>query len=213
MKPFYWFTRALIKVFVFAAYGHKVYGKEHIVQGKGILAPNHTSFLDPPLIAASWPEEVSFLARKSLFSYRLFGTLITILNAYPVNGTAQDLNSFRLIYGMLEQNKKVVIFPEGIRSSDGALTPIKSGIGMLALRSKSPIFPIYIHGCYQIWNRQRRFPKLWGKTACVIGSPIYWHSFSHLEKKEAQEAIASNVKESLEKLKTWYDNGAIGCPP
>jgi 1-acyl-sn-glycerol-3-phosphate acyltransferase len=213
MNFFYWVTKSSFKAFFKVFYGHKIYGLEHFSKGRGIIAPNHTSFFDPPMIAASWPEDASFLARKSLFSWPIFGSMIRRLNSYPVNGTTQDLGSIKLVCRLLSENKKVVIFSEGMRSTDGKLSPIKSGIGMLAIRCQSPIIPVYIFGCYDIWNRDRRFPKLTGKTACVFGSPIDWQKFSHLTKKEAQEAIAASVKEAIEKLKIWYEKGAQGSPP
>lgn len=213
MNFFYWLTKSSFKIFFKIFYSHKVYGTEHFFTGRAIIAPNHTSFFDPPMIAASWSEETSFLAKKSLFSSFIFGPLISRLNSYPVNGTTQDLGSIKLVCQLLAENKKVVIFPEGIRSIDGNLSPIKSGIGMLAIRCESPIIPVYISGCYAIWNRHQRFPKLTGKTACIFGSPIEWQKFSHLRKKDAQEQIAVNVKDAIEQLKIWYENGAEGCPP
>lgn len=213
MNFLYWLTKNSFGFFFKFFYSHKIYGLEHVKKGRGIIAPNHTSFFDPPLIAASWPEDTSFLARKSLFASPIFGPIISRLNSYPVNGTTQDLGSIKLVCQLLDQNKKVVIFPEGIRSIDGKLGVIKSGIGMLAIRCQSPIFPVYISGCYKIWNRYERFPKLHGKTACVFGTPIDWQNFSHLGKKEVQEAIAIAVKEAIEKLEIWYQNGAKGSPP
>lgn len=170
MNHFYWLTRHSLFLFFALFYRHKIFGAEHVAEGRMIIAANHTSFLDPPIIAASIPEEVSFLARKSLFSSFLLRNLISRLNAYPVEGTSQDLNSFKMICKLLQENKKVAIFPEGIRSANGQLTEIKSGIGMLAMRNKAPILPIYISGCFDIWSRHQRFPKLKGKTVCVIGS-------------------------------------------
>jgi 1-acyl-sn-glycerol-3-phosphate acyltransferase len=213
MNNFYWLTTNSFKVFFKVFYGHKVYGLEHFYNGRGIIAPNHTSFFDPPMIAASWPEDASFLARKSLFTRPVIGTMIRHLNSYPVNGTTQDLGSIKLVCKLLSENKKVVIFPEGIRSFDGQLGPIKSGIGMLAIRCQSPIIPAYLSGCYEVWNRHKPAPKLKGKTTCVFGSPIDWQQFSHLDKKEAQEQIAQAVSEAIEKLKVWYESGAVGSPP
>lgn len=213
MKIFYWsvckFTNLLCRIF----YRHKIYGLEHVCSGKAIIAPNHNSFLDPPLIAASWPEIVSFLARKSLFSSPIFGRLMKRLNAYPVSGTVQDISSIKLICQLLKEEHQVVIFPSGIRSLDGSIGPIKAGISMLALRCGAPIIPVYIHGSFQVWGRERRFPRLRGSTACIIGSPIYPEPFSIFKKKEAQEAIGNEVKNSLEALRLWYENGAKGSPP
>lgn len=201
--------KAIFKVF----YRHRVYGLEHVCQRRAIIAPNHSSFLDPPLIGVSWPKEVSFLARKSLFSSFFWGPIINHLNAYPVEGTAQDLSSIRLICQLLNQEHQVVIFPTGLRSSDGTLGEIKAGIGMLAMRCNAPITPVYIAGSFAIWNRHHYFPRLYGKTACVIGSPIHCKDFKHLDKKAAQELIGEQVRKSLESLHTWYDNGAQGVPP
>lgn len=204
MKPLYRITRSIFKLYFKIFHRHSTYGLENFMKGRAILAPNHTSFFDPPLVAISWPGEVSFLARKTLFASPIFGTLITRLNAYPVNQASQELSSMKLICQLLGEDKNMVIFPEGKRSSDGSLLPIKSGIGMLAMRAQSPIIPVYIHGGFYVWNRFQRFPKLSGKTACVFGAPIDWHDFSHLDKKAAQEAIANKVRESILELKSWY---------
>lgn len=213
MKPFYWCIRGLFKTYFKIFYHHTVYGLEHSVEGRAIIAPNHTSFFDPPIVAISSKEEIHFLARKSLFSSSLFGSLITKLNAHPINPSSQEISTLKLIYRLLKENKKVVIFPEGSRSKDGSLLPIKQGIGMLSLHSDAPIIPVYIDGAYSIWNRTRKFPKISGKTACVFGTPIIPGEFKHLKNKEAQNAIAEQVTVALHNLKRWYDKGAIGSPP
>ena len=146
MKPFYWLAKTFAKGFFHLFYHHQVFGKIHIPQGPCILAPNHTSFFDPPLIGISCDDEVSFLARGTLFKNRFLRCLISQLNSYPITGTGQDITSIKLIIQLLQEDKKVVIFPEGRRSRDGNLLPIKPGIGMLAARCQCPIVPIYIHG-------------------------------------------------------------------
>jgi 1-acyl-sn-glycerol-3-phosphate acyltransferase len=210
---FYWLTTSSLSVFFKLFYRHKVYGLEHVKPGRNIIAPNHTSFFDPPLIGASCPGEISFLARKTLFDSCLFGWIIRKLNAHPIDVAGQDLASLKLMCQLLAENKTLVIFPEGMRSRDGKLGAIKSGIGMLALRCQSPITPVYLSGAYEVWSRYRRFPKLTGRTACVFGTPIEWQRFQHLSKKESQEAIAVAVKDAIENLAAWYHNGAKGSPP
>lgn len=213
MKPFYWCVRGTVKLFVELFYGHKVYGTSHIQSGRAIIAPNHASFLDPPIISASWPIEISFLARKSLFSTFLIGWSIKRLNAYPVDGTNHDITSIKLICKLLNEDHQVVIFPSGVRSFDGKLDEIKSGVCMLALRCHAPIIPVYIYGSFDVWDRTRRFPKLRGKTACVIGSPVSWEPYAQMDKKEGQEAMRQKVAEAIEGLQEWYEKGAIGAPP
>ncbi len=214
MKIFYWMAYYLSKGFFHLFYSHRVYGKKYIPKGPCIIAPNHASFLDPPLIAISCDEEVSFLARGTLFKNTFFKNFFLLLNTYPITGTAQDVGSLKLIIQLLQENKKVIIFPEGKRSKDGLILPIKPGIGMLASRCECPIIPVYIHGTHDIWPRNRFFPKLWRKkTACVFGHPILGDSFKDLPKKEAQEKIAVNIQKSLNMLKDWYLHGAKGDVP
>ena len=201
MTFFYYFSRLIFKLYFKLFYRLKVSGIENNIPGKAIIASSHTSFLDPPVIATCWPEEISFLARKSLFDSPILGPIIRRLNAFPVAGTMQDIGSFRVICRLLDEGKKVVIFPEGVRSSDGKLTPFKSGIGMLSTRCMAPIIPIYLHGCYEVWHRNQRFPKPWGKITCKIGSPIYPQTYAHLEKKKAHQAIAEQLKSSFQSLK------------
>lgn len=193
-------------------YRHKVYGLEHYVKRAAIIAPNHTSYYDPPIAAISWPEEVHFLARESLFRNPLFGRFIRALNSHPVSGDVSDVSIFKMIISLLKEGKQVVLFPEGART-EGELGEIKPGIGMLVMRSKSAIVPTYIHGANEIWDIHRKVPKLRGRTACVFGTPILWEAFAHLEKREAQEKISEQLREALLALKAWYESGAKGTPP
>lgn len=193
-------------------YRHKIYGLEHFYPGAAIIAGNHTSFLDPPILAISWPQEVHFLARESLFRPWGFGSLIRALNAHPVSGDAGDVAVFKTITQVLKEGKKVILFPEG-RRTEGELGEIKPGIGLLVSRAQAAIIPAYIHGACQIWGIKRRLPKLWGRTACVFGTPILWESFANLDKKEAQKAISQELTKSILALKAWYEAGAQGTPP
>ena len=209
----YRFVIFVSKCFFKIFYRHKVYGLEHFIPGGAILAANHTSFWDPPAIAISWPEEVHFLARESLFKNPLFGSFIRAVNTHPVSGTAGDVAVFKTIINLLKQGKKVILFPEGARSRDGQFTSVKPGIALLLSRSEAAVIPTYLHGIYEIWKRDRKFPKLHGRSVCVFGSPIYWETYVHLGKKEAQEAIARAIEQAILNLKAWYEAGAQGTPP
>lgn len=203
------FSWCFFKIF----YRHKIYGLEHYVKREAIIAPNHNSYFDPPLAAISWPGEVHFLAKEELFKPFLFGRFIQALNSHPIKGDVGDVFVFKTILQLLKEGKQIILFPEGGRM-DGEIGEIKPGIGMLLMRSQAAIIPTYIHGTYEIWGRNRKFPKLFGKkTSCVFGTPILWESFAHLEKRKAQEEIAKCLSKSLHALKEWYDSGAEGIPP
>ena len=114
---------------------------------------------------------------------------------------------------LLNKGHKVLMFPEGTRSKDNTLLEIKPGIGLLLSKSQSLIIPTYIHGTFDIWNRQQKFPKLWGKTAVVFGTPIRWEDFKEYERKEAQTRVAKQLTEALKALRRWYEGGRQGPPP
>lgn len=213
MKLFYALIYTTAKLLAKVIYRHHVYGLEHVPNGPAILAGNHVSFLDPPLIGISCSEEVNFLARSSLFDHRLFGLAIRNLNAYPVSGDLQNLNTFKTIARLLHEQKKVVIFPEGNRTPDGKLGKIKPGVAMVALRSNAPVVPVYVHGTYEAWPSQKRFPSLSGKTTCVFGTPLYPDTYRAMEKKAAYLQLSLDLEKSLHALEEWYRKGAVGSPP
>ncbi|MBS0621178.1 MAG: 1-acyl-sn-glycerol-3-phosphate acyltransferase [Verrucomicrobia bacterium] len=188
---------------------HKIYGTDNYYEGAAIIAANHTSYLDPPALAISWPQEVHFLARESLFKNRFFGGLIRKLNAHPVSGDAGDIGVFKLIGSLLSEGKKIILFPEGRRSETDELSVLKSGISLLVSRAEAAVIPAYIHGTYAVWNRKRKFPKWFGKTACVFGQPILWSSYAHLGKKEGQKALTDEIGRSIEALRKQYEREVV----
>jgi len=193
-------------------YRHKVYGKEHLPQGAALIASNHCSFLDPPLIGISYPGKVHFLGRATLFKRPAFAWLIRRLNTHPVDPGKGNLKTFKLILSLLKKGSRVVLFPEGRRSRTGKLLPGQPGIGMLVLKSKSQVIPVYLHGTFALWAPKKRFPELFGhRTACVFGRPL---TFSHLEgKREDQQQIADEIMRAIAALQRWYDEGAKGPIP
>jgi 1-acyl-sn-glycerol-3-phosphate acyltransferase len=210
---FYRFILSSAKCFYALFYRHKVYGVEHFCHGGAIIACNHVSYLDPPAVAISSPQEIHFLAKEGLFKVPLFGRLISALNAHPVSGSAGDIAVMRLIVQLLSEGKKVLLFPEGTRGEKDELKELKPGIALLVARSNTAVIPAYVDGTFAIWNREQRFPKLWGRTRVVFGSPIRWEEFAHLDKKEAHEQFSRRLTLALNALREWYKAGARGTPP
>ena len=152
------------------------------------------------------------MARESLVRYFLFGRFIRAMNSHPVRGDSTDISVFKTILRLLKEGKQIILFPEGERAY-GELAEIKPGIGMLLMRAKTVIIPTYIHGAFDIWSRDRKLPKPFGKTALVFGKPISWEAFAHLEKKKGQEAIIKQMAQSIISLKEWFLAGCQGVPP
>ncbi len=133
----------------------RIEGTEYVPKrGAYILAGNHISNLDPPLVAISLWRPHAFMAKEELFRKRWFAWLITRLHAYPVRRGAPDRNALKRSYEYLERGFPVVIFPEGTRSETGELQPAEMGVGMIAYRSGVPVIPFYLWGTREVTPRE-----------------------------------------------------------
>jgi cytidylate kinase len=202
-------VRAILKIF----YRLRIDGLSHFRSGSGVIAANHASFFDPPVISVSCPEEVHFLAREPLFRVPILGRVIRVLNSHPVSRDASDAHTFRVLIQLLHAGQKVILFPEGSRTMDGCLQPLEKGLGFLVCKARCTIFPVYVDGTFQAWKRGSPLPRPFGRIRCVFGSPIEWSEFEGLDKKEAMERITKRTEQSIIGLKKWLESGAVGEPP
>ncbi|MCH9632312.1 MAG: 1-acyl-sn-glycerol-3-phosphate acyltransferase [Chlamydiae bacterium] len=210
---FYKFSRKLVEIFFKLFYKAKVYGeKEHFIDGKALIAGNHVSYFDPPLVGVAWPEVIHYFARPSLFDKPVLGFLLRSYNVHPLSSKGA-LGALKLLSAFLKKGCKVVIFPEGTRSKEDRITDMKLGFTMIAQKNNCPIIPAYIHGAYDVWNCYRKKPKLSGQLACVFGTPLTWDKFEGVDRKQAQEEMGKAWLKSMENLKSWYVAGAKGSPP
>jgi len=211
MKLSYKIVYSLARFFFKTCFRLRIYGLEHFRNGAAVIAANHASYYDPPVLSISCPEEVHFLAREGLFKIPILSRLIKMLNSHPIARGASDAQTFKKMLGFLSEGKKLILFPEGERAYDGKLLPLQRGLAFLVQKAKCRIIPAYIHGSYDAWPRGKKVPKIFGKMAVVFGSPIEWEERS--DKKVAQEQITKRTEQAIRDLKAWYDHGAKGTPP
>jgi 1-acyl-sn-glycerol-3-phosphate acyltransferase len=187
------------RLFFKTFYRHTVIFEEKPLPQKGvIIAANHVSFLDPPLISGSWDGELYFLARRSLFENPFLGLLLRQLNSVPV-GMGSD--AIKIAYRLLREGKSIVIFPEGTRSETGELGTFRNGIGLIARETGAPIIPTYIFGTHEIWPKERRLPHLFGKrSGCIFGRPLFAH------RDEDPKTITERVFEEVRELRYLHEN-------
>lgn len=148
-------------------------GVENVpLTGPAILAANHVSYLDPPLIGAALGRPVHFMARSSLFRFPVFGWFIRKMQAVPVDregGTGGA--GLKAVVDRLEAGGAIILFPEGTRSRDGQLLPVRAGVGLMVLKSSAPVIPVRLFGLYEAYGRHRWFPRP-GRITLVYGPPL-----------------------------------------
>ncbi len=202
MKPLYWICVSLARLFARFMFSMKVEGLENLVktgEGGTIIASNHQSYLDPPLIAAAYKGEIHFLARQTLFK-GLFGKLIASVNAVPVNQGGADLASMKTIINEVKKGNRVLMFPEGTRTKDGELQQGAAGVGMIVAKSKAIVQPIYISGAYEAWPRSEKKPRKHPITI-TIGKPFDFNHLGKVKTKEQYQEIADTIMTRIGELK------------
>ena len=128
-------------------FGIKIHGVDKVPSdGRILLAPNHRSYLDPPLSGLGLKRETYFLAKKELFKNPILAIYFKSLNTRPVRRTGVDKDAIRTIESLLDQKQAVVIFPEGTRCRKGDFLKPKKGIALVALRTNTDIIPVTILG-------------------------------------------------------------------
>lgn len=171
----YGLARELVQAVFRVANRLEVTGQEFIpADGPFLLASNHASFIDPPLLSAAVPphRQLYFFARKTLFK-GAFGKLIASLQAIPVDRDGDsDLGAFRRVFAIMQQGGCLLVFPEGTRSRDGQLQPAQKGVGLIACRSAVPVVPARVFGTYEYWGRGQKLPRLGAPLRVGFGPAI-----------------------------------------
>lgn len=160
MNPSYRIAWSIFRT-IFAVYFRwKVCNPERVPRnGPVILASNHASFLDPPLVGSGLPRAINYLARESLFRFPLVGAILRSWNSVPVDRDGGGASGLREILGRLNKGGGIILFPEGTRTKDGKLQPARSGVGLTVIKSNAPVVPVRVFGTYEAYNRTMKFPR------------------------------------------------------
>jgi 1-acyl-sn-glycerol-3-phosphate acyltransferase len=143
-----------------AYFGLEFRGVENIPRGGPlVIAPNHQTYADPPLVTIPVRRPVHYMAWDRLFTIPAFGWWIRRLRAFPVRVDERDMRATREAIRLLQAGEVVMIFPEAGRSTDGLMQPFKPGAFRLAVAVKAPVLPVAISGGTASWPPGRRLPR------------------------------------------------------
>jgi 1-acyl-sn-glycerol-3-phosphate acyltransferase len=167
---YFWYTLSKIAARCFFAF--RIIHRERMIEaGPVILAANHQSYFDPPLVGICSKRAVYYLARKTLLDIPFLGKLLPDINVIPVDRDGNDMSALKKIIRLVRSGNGVVLFPEGTRSPDGSLQRGKSGIGLIIAKTRAPVQPMRLFGSHEA------FPKGSGKVALapitvIVGDAI-----------------------------------------
>ncbi|MFV1994617.1 MAG: lysophospholipid acyltransferase family protein [Verrucomicrobiales bacterium] len=156
----------------YSHYGYRVVNPERLIEeGSAIIAANHASFLDPPMIGVAFQKELYYLARKTLFKNPFFGWLYAKWNSIPVDQQRPDMTSLKTMIRLLKEGHRVLIFPEGERTFEGELGSGLPGVGLLVAKSRAPVLPVRIFGTSEALPRGARLLRP-AKIRVVVGEKL-----------------------------------------
>jgi 1-acyl-sn-glycerol-3-phosphate acyltransferase len=184
--------------------------------GPVILAANHASNLDAPVLGA-WliprlGRRIHWLGKRELFAWPIVGWVAANGGVHPVDRGSADVEAFRLASRILEGGHILFVFPEGTRSPDGALQEARDGVALLALRTGAPIVPIGIGGSNRVWPKGQRLPHPGGNVVVRVGRPFRPADElpAGMDRKAAKGLVTRMIMERIAALLPDRQRGVYG---
>lgn len=188
----YGFLKIALYYFFTLFFRFKIIGAQHLPMSGGvIIAANHISLWDPPVLSAACTRPINFMAKEELFANPLFSRIITNLKAFPVRRGAADRTAIRYAINLLKNGEILGAFPEGTRSKTGELGKPEPGIAMIALKAGVTIVPAAIIGTNKVFKKGSILPQFIVK----FGKPIM--ITEEKADKEMMEKISATIMEEI----------------
>jgi 1-acyl-sn-glycerol-3-phosphate acyltransferase len=187
----------------------KVYGKENVpVEGGCVLACNHFSWVDPPVLAIGSPRNVYFMAKIEAHKVPGLGSLIRAFGTFPVRRGESDRDAVRTMRRVVAEGNALGLFAEGTRQLSGVPGVVQAGAAMVAIQEGVPIVPAAIHGS-QTWRIGNFHPVsiAWGKPMSFDGLPKGGKGY-----KEASLHLQVEIRRLFDGLVELHQRGRVGAP-
>jgi 1-acyl-sn-glycerol-3-phosphate acyltransferase len=182
---------------MFAVYFRwSVFNPERVpLTGGVILASNHASFLDPPLVGSGLHRDINYLARESLFRFPGIGALLRSWNSVPVDRDGGGAAGLKAILERLLAGGGIILFPEGTRTTDGQLQKARSGIGLTVIKSDAVVIPVRVFGTFEAFGKNHKFPRP-KKVSVKYGEPMRFEKL----RAEAKDCSKPRLKEIYQQV-------------
>jgi 1-acyl-sn-glycerol-3-phosphate acyltransferase len=203
MQPLYGVSHYWIRVAYDMFFRGEVTGLENLPrEGAFLIAANHASHLDPPMIGSQVPRQMSFFARKTLWNSRAFSWWLTGVGTIPVDRDGgQDVSALKRVLRALADGRVMILFPEGTRSLDGRLQSPKPGVGFIVCKTRVPVVPARIFGSFAAFGKGMTFPRLGTPLTVVFGKPIAPAEYDDPSAgKERYQVASARIMERIAQL-------------
>jgi 1-acyl-sn-glycerol-3-phosphate acyltransferase len=173
MRPFYGFFHYVALCFHQIWFRGEVVGTDNFpTDGPFLIASNHASHFDPPIVGSHVPRQMRFFARKSLWNNKLMAWWLNEVETIPVERDSGDVGAIKRVLQALKEDRAVVLFPEGTRTTDGHLQKAKAGVGLMACKTGVPVVPCRVYGSFTAFGKGTKIPRFGTPIDIVFGPPI-----------------------------------------
>lgn len=191
----YGLAKTILRPLTKALFAARVRGEEHVpATGPIVVAANHRSLLDPPLLGAWFPRTIQYMAKRELFSIPVLSWFITQWHAFPVDRDRADLGAIRQALRILKDGGVVGIFPEGTRNLDGAVKA-RGGAILIAATAGCPVVPVALVGTQYAARRLRA-----SKVEVRIGEPVRFEGTARKPTKTELERWTAELTQTIDAL-------------
>jgi 1-acyl-sn-glycerol-3-phosphate acyltransferase len=216
MNACYRFAWVVFRAIFRCYFRWRVFNPERVpLSGGAVLAVNHASYIDPPLVAAGLRRTVACLAREDLFRFPPMAWVLRQWGVVPLDRDGGSASGLRVIITRLHEGNAIVLFPEGTRTRDGQMQPARSGIGLIVIKSDQPVVPVRVFGTYEAYGRHV-FVPMPRPIAVKYGEPMRFERL-RAEAKTAPKArlkaiyqeVADELLQSIARLEPCEDKTAF----
>jgi len=194
---FYWFVKGIFFPFARLYLGLTRDGLEHLPRrGPAIVVSNHASYADAIILGSAAPRPIHFVVLQSMYDLLLIRWFYWGMGTIPVRAEGQDSGSIKRAVRLLSSGGILGVFPEGGRTSDGALSEPRLGAAMIAALSGAPVVPAYIDGARDSLPVGGAFPKP-ARIHVRFGPPLRFDR----RRGEGRESLAVFAREMLEAIR------------
>ena len=187
----YWFGKFTVICFLKLFFRVELQGSEVFpARGPFILASNHPSYFDPPLLAAVVKRRIHFLAKEELFRNRCARLFFKQLGAIPLKRQTNDFRAMRLALGILKDNP-LLVFPQGLVGAPW--DQVNPGVGFLAKKSGVPVIVARIEGSQQV---RFTFKSLSARSTIRVA----FACVDTFEPGNSNQAVAAKVMDQIRSL-------------
>ncbi len=194
----HWFARTwswLILKTIFSPV--TVIGRENLPHGPAVIAANHQSAIDIPVLYVNLPTQFRIVAKAELFKYPFMGWHLTRSGQIAVDekNVRANLKSMqRGVETMKHHNLPLVVFPEGGRTADGQIKPFMSGAFYMAIKAGVPVVPVAIVGTFEILRMWTYIIRP-GPLQMVVGKPISTDGLKTHDMGRLSEEVKAAIEE------------------